>query len=280
MLYATINETDFFGLGKKSYLVNPRVWRNVQEIPADVKYLIENYMAVEFGKCDYLTPISKGKHWLLELTLKFQPRTGRILLDSDGLWLRSNESSCGPQLHMGISIDNKVIIFQRDGIGYNFSDEKMAKFIPALDRYLCLPEPIRLAYYNRFNGLKIPDSPAPGIFGRLLPNSNGEWRSWDRYLEEFKGYKKLYLPWLVDRIESVAPKRKSATWTNFMLFLDSRPDNKGIEGDQLFVKTHIHDGLIYHIKDADIKNMRILADPTEAIDRYMRTCFVRKRRQI
>jgi hypothetical protein len=86
----------------------------------------------------------------------------------------------------------------------------------------------------------------------------------------------LYLPWLAERIEGVEPKRKSASWTNFMLFLDSRPEGKGKEGDQLFVKTHIHDGVIYHVKDADIENMRILSNPAEAIDLYCEHVLLEK----
>ena len=36
----------------------------------------------------------------------------------------------------------------------------------------------------------------------------------------------------------------------------------------VFVKNIMHDGVIYHIRNADIDNMRILSEPAEAIDRY------------
>jgi hypothetical protein len=267
-MYISVDEHEFFGENETSFLRNPRVWKSGRDIPDDVKYRMLVARAPEPRYRDYATPMLLGKSWLFELTEKFQPRTGKILKEHGDLWLRCIQTDGGQLFYMGLSVKNKVVILRRDDAEYNFSDEKMASFIPGIERYLCLPEPIRLAYYNRFIGLKIPDSPSPGITGRLLPNNFAEWPSWDSYLAEFKGYKKLYLPWLAERIADVAPKRKSAPWTRFMSFLDSRPDNRGKEGDQLFVKTHIHDGLIYHIKDADIENMRILEDPVEAIDRY------------
>jgi len=60
------------------------------------------------------------------------------------------------------------------------------------------------------------------------------------------------------------------------MFLDSRPTLRGKEGDVLFVKNHIQDGVIYHIKDADIENMRILSEPAEAIDRYCEHVLLEK----
>jgi hypothetical protein len=63
-----------------------------------------------------------------------------------------------------------------------------------------------------------------------------------------------------------------------MMFMAAGPNPAGKEGDVFFVKNAngIQDGVIYHIKDADIENMRILSEPTEAIDLYCEHILLEK----
>ena len=246
-------------------------------LSADIRYRIENWESVDFSLKDYLTPIERGKEWLLELTVQFQPKTGKLLHDSGPLWIRELPNQ-PPMLHMGLTVGNSVVLMYRRLRGLNAGDENLDETAQAGARQYSLPDPIRSAYYERYDGLNMPGRVYPGPSTQLLPFPIGRpWVSWDVYLEKFRGYKGKYLDWLKERIPNVAPKRKSDRWTNFMMFLDTRPlGDKGKEGDVLFVKNHIQDGVIYHIKDADIENMRILEFSAEAIDSYCEHILLQK----
>lgn len=251
------------------------VWERPEEVPDDFKRRIFEKQESNLSIVDVYTPLSKGKDWLLELTSKYQPRTGFILMQGRlavRCKLGAEKWSCA---ELFISIGKKVVVVGRRHAGRNPSDINFHRF--NTERYESLPEEIREAYYCRFDGLNIPETATIGIYSRLLPFHIGRpWQSWDGYLEEFRGYKKKYLPWLEERIPNVRPDRKGAPYNKFMMFLDSRPTLRGKEGDVLFVKNHIQDGVIYHIKDADIENMRILSEPVEAIDRYCEHVLLEK----
>ena len=246
------------------------VWRSAEDVPVFFKKAIFD----ERREYDFYTPLEKGKEWLFELTLKFQPRTAKILVAGE-LFIRfSPEYGVA---NLCLDLNDKIIVVGRHHANRNPSDENFSRFRLGRERYESLPLMIRESYYCRFDGLDIPDSAAVGVHSRLLPFPIGRpWQSWDGYLEEFKGYKKTYIPWLEERILNVRPDRKGAPYNKFMMFLDSRPTLRGKEGDVLFVKNHIQDGVIYHIKDADIENMRILSEPVEAIDRYCEHVLLEK----
>lgn len=64
-------------------------------------------------------------------------------------------------------------------------------------------------------------------------------------------------------------KEFGGTCVDFMSFLDTRYEGaKNEKNTTLFVKTHLNDGIIYAIQNGDIENIKILINPTEAIDRY------------
>ncbi|MEH3021624.1 MAG: hypothetical protein PGN19_02685 [Pseudomonas oryzihabitans] len=270
MAYDYVTFNDFVDEAK-GYLV----WNGPGQVPHDVKDKVFEKQEPGFAKIDFYTPLMMGKEWLLELTLKHQPRTGSFLMRGD---LAARYDTKGGVLscpELFISIEDKIVVVGRRHAGRNPSDLNFFRF--NTERHESLPSSIREAYYFRFDGLNIPLTPTIGIKSRLLPFPIGRpWKSWDGYLEEFRGYKKKYLPWLEERIPGVLPERKSSPCTNFMMFLDSRPTLSGKEGDTLFVKNHIQDGVIYHIKDADIENMRILSEPAEAIDRYCEHVLLEK----
>ena len=244
------------------------LWFEAKDIPQDLQTLMMRDASGFSSFPDYLTPLKKGKVWLFDLLRVHQPRTGSALQGGGELFIRSTVSESGSlNFSLGMRLSDRVVLFGRDFCGMNPTDEDYSRPVEA--RAYSLPEPLRLAYYARFDGLNIPDSEAIGIATRLLPFPvNRPWTSWNRYLEEFKGYKGIYLTWLAERIPGVAPQRKGAPWTNFMAFLDTRPTLSGKEGDVLFVKNHIQDGVVYWVCGADIENMRVLADPVAALDLY------------
>ncbi|MBB3235304.1 hypothetical protein [Phyllobacterium endophyticum] len=285
MTYAQISQADFLKGGLYTEVLG--CWTHISDFSGDVKDAI-------FGRSDdvapdYYTPIAKGKEWLFELTCKHQPRTGALLMAGGPLFVRVKRRSDGglPALHMGLEVRDKVVLISRDFWGDNPSDpdyqaniDRITAFLTKRDgkpnhaeqRQLSLPLPIREAYYTRFDGMDIPDDEVVGIYSRFLPYPVGRpWQSWDGYLKNFRGYKKRYIPWLEDRLGIVpTPFDRKYAYISFMMFMAAGPNPAGREGDVFFVKNAdgMQDGVIYHIKDAHIENMRILSEPAEAIDRY------------
>lgn len=141
-------------------------------------------------------------------------------------------------------------------------------------RELSLPEPLRTAYYHRIDGLSIAnDCPVFGIYGWILPfASSNEWEGIDYYLAGLR-LKKKFLPLVEEMIPSYHFKMFLSSWGSFT-------GKKRSEGDHLFVKNHIQDGVVYYIRDADVANMMILAEPAEAVDRYCEHVLLRKRRAV
>lgn len=278
-MHSFVSESDFFSVRTSRGAEYATVKHtSVDTLSPNLIYQIESWSKGQGAIKDYLTPMEKGKEWLFELTVGYQPRTGALLEKAGPLWIREFPGKFPSALDMGVTLGDCVVLIYRDFRGYNPSDEAFREYCPTGGRAYSLPEPIRRAYYERFDGLDIPIGGHRKPATQLLPFPRGRpWVSWDVYLEQFRGYKGKYLDWLKERIPNVAPKRKSDRWTNFMMFLDTRPlGDKGKEGDVLFVKNHIQDGVIYHIKDADIENMRILEFSAEAIDSYCEHILLQK----
>jgi hypothetical protein len=211
---------------------------------------------------------------------------GSLLMDGGDLFVRVRKSDGASRfvLDLGLEVRKKVVLVERSYWNSNPSDPEYQLRIDQFDaaltkrdgrprkseqRYLSLPLPIREAYYNRFDGLNIPKGAVVGASSRILPFPIWRpWQSWDHYLEGFRGYKKKYIPWLEERIPGMKMTPDAWSYTSFMMFMAAGPNPAGKEGDVFFVKNNIQDGVIYHVKDADIENMRILSEPAEAIDRY------------
>ncbi|MCX8281902.1 hypothetical protein OSJ77_17050 [Phyllobacterium sp. 0TCS1.6C] len=243
-------------------------------------------MRIYLGVPDYFSPLELGKEWLFELTCKHQPRTGAILMNGGELFVRATGDSMpledgvrpmGFLLAMGLEIKGKVVVIKRGRWGGNPSDPRYAETarMHGESRQLSVPPSISEAYYHRFDGMIIPKYCTIGIGGRMLPYPTISWQVWETYLERFRGYKKKYLPWLEERIPGIRHPGKLTPWINFRMFLYA-PGTAGKEGDAFFVKNHIQDGVIYHVHDGDVENMRILADPAEAIDRYCEHVLLEK----
>ncbi len=287
MTYPNVTRKEF--LSHKDIIA---LWTRSEDIPADVKHRIFD---PEGSGYDYYTPLAKGKEWLFELTCKHQPRTGALLMQGGPLFVRVRAGDAvSLLLDMGLEVHGKVILIRRgfwqynpDDPGYQAQIERVnanltknwGRPMKSEERHLSLPLPIREAYYFRFDGMSIPAKPISGPFERLLPFPIGRpWQSWDHYLENLRGYKKKYIPWLEERIPGIKKPFNARAYTSFMMFMAAGPNPAGKEGDVFFVKNAegMQDGVIYHIKDADIENMRILTEPAEAIDRYCEHMLLEK----
>jgi hypothetical protein len=295
MAYDYISEVKFLDGGTYTKVV--ACWTRSFEVSIQFKKDIFDEIIDDNSSivCDYYTPLEKGKEWLFELTCKHQPRTGNLLMQGGPLFVRVHTGTAVPfLLHMGLEVHGKVVLVERNFWNSNPSDpgyqdqinatnawltKRDGKPTKSVERHLSLPLPIREAYYTRFTGLNIPSNEVVGIYPRFLPRSINAWQSWDRWLSGFRGYKKKYIPWLEERLGIVAtPFDRKYTYTSFMMFMAAGPNPAGKEGDVFFVKNNEtqQDGIIYHIKDADIENMRILSEPAEAIDRYCEHILLEK----
>lgn len=234
----------------------------------------------ELGQCnDGITLIKNGKEWAYEFIEKYQPRTWKCLELGSEFTMFVRYGDFGPIVNIIQSINGKLISVHRQKYGFNSSDETFPARSYAGKKARSLPEQIRLAYYHRIDGLGVPDASGLGPFTRILPYPIGRpWQSIDNYLNDLRLKKKL-LPIVEEMIPSIKPTSKLDAYTNFMMFLNSRGSfvgEKKTDGDHLFVKNHIQDGIVYYIRDADVANMMILANPAEAIDRYCEHVLLNK----
>jgi hypothetical protein len=228
---------------------------------------------------DGVSLMENGKAWAFEFVEKFQPRTHRLLMDGGDFNIIYRRGSVTHYMtNVIMDVRGQAIEICRQRYGFNSSDDTFPAKAYAGKRALSLPEPIRMAYYHRIDGMGIPDSRALGPFNRILPYPVGRpWQSIDGYLGDLR-LKKL-LPVVEEMIPGIRPERKDLAYTNFMMFLNSWGSfvgEKKTDGDHLFVKNHIQDGVVYYVRDADVANMMILADPAEAIDRYCEHVLLRK----
>jgi len=256
------------------------IWKNIDEICPEIIDAI--FKEKVKPKYDYATPLDKGKSWLYELTLKYQPKTAQLLLEGGDLLLSYERTIYGNIiLTLFQECQGKILQICRRFYNDNPGDpgfdgnRKSSKTF----RFESLPSKISSAYYHRFDGLNIPLRASIGVSSRILPFPiSRPWQSIDGYLGGLRLSKK-YLPLIEERIPGVRPKTKGAPYTNFMMFLDTRPKSSGKKGDVLFVKNHVQDGLVYHIKDAEIENMRILSEPEKAIDLYCEQVLLKNNSQ-
>jgi hypothetical protein len=267
-------------------------YHSASQVPAFI--LDKIYKKVRMD--DLVTPLNMGKEWTFEFTSRYQPRTAALLLNGGEFRYFTRDTGIPSIINnaMAFEANDRVIQIFRyywndspDDPGYQANIERANANLlkrfgyprKRVQRQFSLPEPIRMAYYQRFDGLSIPDSPVFGAGGRLLPlPSGGAWESIDRHLGYFRLKKKL-LPVIEEMIPNIKPERKEDLYTNFMMFLNSWGSftgKKRSDGDHLYVKNHMQDGVVYYIRDTDVAGMTILADPAEAIDRYCEHILLRK----
>lgn len=281
------------------------VFDTYDDLPAEFRWVKkENSESGDIKiRRDLITPFKNGKEWAYEPMLVSQPRTAKVLLSGDEFKLVVRKGITDYVFKLVHEVNGQIIQTCRNSINQNPDDPGYSLWIERYravlkerwpddpsrwepeQRHLSLPRLIRMAYYERIDGLGIPDSVGFGPFTRILPYPIGRpWETIDGYLKIFRLGKK-YLPLLEEMIPDVRPKIRpgeshfSHPYLNFMMFLNSWGSfigKKRTDGDHLFVKNHIQDGVVYYIRDADVPNMMILADPVEAIDRYCEHVLLRK----
>lgn len=101
----------------------------------------------------------------------------------------------------------------------------------------------------------------------------------DDIIESYGISKKSAKPLLeayAKRFPEIVPKDKDSRW-EMRCFLDTRPAGVGGPvGDQFFSLSKNRDGVVYHLHRGDASNLRVLNNPSEAIDYYHEHLFLKK----
>lgn len=242
-------------------------FENVDEIPQDLEDAI--YKASRNREYDVVTPFKEGgRDWLFEYVYKYQPLTGEIL--KTGKLFGGVDLSRGKVdlTYLCLELDDSILRFKRNFYGSNLSDtNESRKFMRDGSRFNSLPEEIKMAYYYKFIGFRILADDYYG-FGMLAD----QWDSFDGYMESYRIPKRKHKEWYKWMEQYMPPfdlKPALGACVDFMCFLDTRYYNSKNKVDTtLFVKTHLRDGVVYAIQNGNIENMKILDNPSEAIDRY------------
>nr|WP_299498404.1 hypothetical protein [uncultured Rhizobium sp.] len=271
--YQTVTQAEFLAEASAD-----GVWTRAQDVPPGLREVMLSREIVD-RQYDYYSPLKLGKEGLFAGMRRHQPRTARLMMEGGPLILRARRMASPPKnwhVDFGLEVHGQMVMIERNFHGSHPSDENYVKHKYYKDIEWALPEPIVDAYYSTFCGMKLLDNSWGSVFGRFLPRNVNNWGLWNQYLGFFRGYKKKYIPWLLEKLPETTPERPSKHgFFDFRCFLESVPDEQGIV-EFLWVKSFCDDGTIYHIRGKDVENMRILADPVEAIDLYCEHVLSRK----
>ena len=232
---------------------------------------------------DYFTPLSKGKEWLLELTLKYQPKTGKLLMEGGPMVLFGYQSSDTVpkyginnliQFNLAIEAQGNMVFFNRMNVGHNPSDEGWIVMeerdrkrlisqgrpgsIVNRDTPLCAPFELSQAYFQRFWGMA-----SLGI--DLMPfGCNGT--ELVAYLGKNRLVKK-YSDVLNERFKNIdlAEQKKPIDALSVL------SDSFGMwssQCDLLFLESYREHSPIYYVRNREFENIRILDNYVEGLDNY------------
>lgn len=209
---------------------------------------------------------------------KHFPKTFKVLSKADGFYVRADRSDL---VNVFMIISGRVVEISRLFKGRNYGDQDYKHLHNRQSS--CLPKEIRDEFYGNFNGLSVLREP-DFLLGRYyllpIPQGHGSWHELSQLCKRHELKEKN----VINQFEERFPHDEG--YANFPFFLMSSflstyaddPDRPATryEGDYFFVKHHIQDQEIYHIKDGDYENMRVLSGYCEAIDGYCEHILLRK----
>lgn len=279
--HRTISEAEFLADDKTI-----AVYREGDSFPDNIRKYIYNHEEGEILLTDVITPLEKGKEWLFELTCKHQSRTGKLLIEGGQLFVRQTSGFHNLEeyaFHLGIEIQGKIIIMARGTWGNNLCDPNYVNYgnIEYKDSF---PFGIKEAYYTRFDGLNIYPEQTVGVSSYMLPRPAISLCVIDYHLDRFKNNKKKQLQWFDEHFPHLAPKKKGEIRYGFREILNTIPFYDTYAGEKqtqlpldfLFMKHDPQDGVVYHMVDDKVDEMRIVDDPVDVIDRYCEHVLLNK----
>ena len=224
----------------------------------------------------FMSFISGKKDWVIESLENFQPYSFEVFQNNGGpllVGMRLNSDPLQPHLplepfpYLFFDVCGRMIEVRPTLPGHTYEDGDDCS-----GTLRSIPQALARSWLWRTDGWRIPsDLPEFVMTNRqLIGHPSCGWKDTNSYLDTLgRGWKKKYLPKIVEKFPDSVTKRNGITRYRFRCFLDTRPSNiNGPVGDQFFVCTTRQDQIVYHIHRGDVDNIRILHNPTEAIDRY------------
>lgn len=259
---------------------NGGIYECYEDVPHEYRSRFEkNRLGARVG--DFRGMLERGKEWIIEPLKSLQPHSyaafqetvGSLLL---GIVLIDDLLRPGTPPHVKL-----VLFFDASGRMVQVhptlpgSTFESGRFIEPL---LSLPSELSRSWLWRTGGWRVPSEAfqGPMVSRRLIRHPSSNWEPVEAVLQSFdpRNWKKLMAEVLNRFPDTVVTHYnphdgRPHQWTSMRCFLDTRPaDLSGPVGDQFFVFDEKRDQTVYHIHQGDIDDIRILRDPSNAIDRY------------
>ena len=254
------------------------IYENYNQIPKEYLFIFEKDSSGN-RPYDYMGLLKGKKEWVIENFQNLQPYSNEVFEKKAsalklGLTLISDplhpQTPPEPYPSLFFDVCGRMIEVQATFAGSNYEDGDNC-----FDHLTSLPNALAKSWLWRTGGWRIPGELPEYIstYRQLIGHPAYSWPETDVYLDTLgRGYKKKYLPKIVERFPDCAVEARDKYDKKhhyFKCFLDTRPSGlSGPVGDQFFVCTKRTDQIVYHIHRGDVDNIRILHNPAEALDRY------------
>ncbi|PPT89194.1 hypothetical protein XthCFBP4691_13945 [Xanthomonas theicola] len=220
--------------------------------------------------------LSRGKDWVLDPLKQLQPQSYAAFQEGSGPLLlgimlikdlMNPEEPRIPVTVLFFDMHDRMVEVSPTFPGDTYEDGN-----DSFGSLLSLPDGLAKSWLWRTDGWRIPGRVGESYLAnrQLIGHPSSKWKDADSYLETLgKGWKKKWLPKIVELFPDAVEKKDGIKRIKFRCFLDTRPVGVGGPvGDQFFVCSTRRDQVVYHVHEGDIGNLRVLHDPVDAIDRY------------
>lgn len=252
--------------------------------PASNEHLREHFYPNEgLAPDDTLSLFVEGVKWAFEPLSEHFPRTYSALKSGTRFFLVHRPWISRDYL-LFLKVKDRLLGITRQPIGRNRGDRG---YSPKIDFAInSLPSEISNAFYTKFDGLCVlRDVDRVPFQNFLLPKRRNSWVGLNELAERHGHDKNTLFKDFKNRFPVLKHSNGGSDFFNMFAFLDTYIDNPEDKrtryvGDYFFVKLHNFDQIIYHIRDGDYKNMRILSQYTQALDEYCSHTILRKKGRV
>ena len=273
------HDFDSIGVSTDFYLkyMDGGIYSDLDSIPINYKPFLYDQPDREVR--DFVSFLKGKKEWVIETMEQLQPHSFEVFQSKAsplfiGMRLYSDPRYHGkPQeliLFLFFDVCERMVEVRPRFAGSTYEDGD-----DCFGHLSSLPDELAKSWLWRTGGWRIPGELPEYIstYRQLIGHPAYSWPETDVYLDTLgRGYKKKYLPKIVERFPDCAVEARDKYDKKhhyFKCFLDTRPSGlSGPVGDQFFVCTKRTDQIVYHIHRGDVDNIRVLHNPAEAIDRY------------
>ncbi len=251
------------------------IYRSFEEIPEDWRALLSARVREGYGYDEGLL-LRRGLKWLIEPLETRQPYSFEAFREVAGeLMIGCVDFSSSMHPLLTQKVGREVFFFAAGRMIDVYGCLEGETFEEGNDCFgslLSLPDALAKSWLWRTGGWRVPSEPFQGplINRGLIGHPSSQWQVTDGFLDSLgKGFKKKYMPGLLERFPDMLTKTNGIKRYCLEAFLDTRlANNGGPVGDQFFVLTSRTDQTVYHVHQGDVGNLRVLHDPADAIDRY------------